>query len=90
VPYKKSRTAVIELRNISVLPLITKKAKTKSLFVSRSSLDVTSEDLQEDLEEQVKASSFLCTKLKTKVNTSTSFYISVKEDDFPSINNTRV
>jgi hypothetical protein len=78
------------VRNTSTLPVIAKKAKRMSLFVSRFSPEVTAQDIEKSLEDQLKISSLTCTRLKTKFSTYASFHICVNEEDFPSTNNTRV
>jgi hypothetical protein len=86
---KKLRTPMIGVRNSSLVT-ISKSVKTKSLFVSRFSPHVTSSDIEESLNEQLKLSSLVCTRLKTKHNTYASFHILVQEDDFSLINNAGV
>jgi hypothetical protein len=63
-----------------------------SLFVSRFSPDVTSEDIKAliNLKEQLKRSSLIYTRLRMKFNTYVSIHISVNEQDFQAINNTSV
>jgi hypothetical protein len=78
------------VRNCSLVT-ISKRVKTKSLFVSLFSPNITSRDIEESLKEQLKLSSIVCTKLKTKYNTYAFFFhISVREGDFTLINNTGV
>jgi hypothetical protein len=90
VASKKSRTPMFGVRNTSTLPVIAKKVKRMSLFVSRFSPEVTAQDMEKSLQDQLKISSLTCTRLKTKFSTYASFHISVNEEDFPSINNTGV
>jgi hypothetical protein len=80
---------MIGVRNSSPVT-VSDRVKTKSLFVSRFSLNVTSRDTEESLNVQLKLSSLVRTRLKTKYNTYASFHISVHEDDFPLIKNTGV
>jgi hypothetical protein len=54
------------------------------------SSNITSRDIEECLNEQLKLFSLFCTKLKTKNNTNASFHISVQENDFPLITSTGV
>jgi hypothetical protein len=72
------------------LSVVAKRVRTKSLFVSRFSTDVTSTDIDKSLNEQLKLTSLTCTRLKTKFNSYASFHISVVQDDFHLINNTSV
>jgi hypothetical protein len=53
VPHKKLRTPVIGARNALALTVATKEAETMSFFVSRYSPDVTAQDIQSSLEEQL-------------------------------------
>jgi hypothetical protein len=46
-----------------------KRVKTKALFVSRCTPDVSGRDAENSLKEQLKLSSTACTKLKTKFST---------------------
>jgi hypothetical protein len=52
--------------------------------------DVSENDIEKSLLEQLKLTLLTCTRLKTKFKSYTSFRISVNEDDFPLINNTGV
>jgi hypothetical protein len=61
-----------------------------SLFVSRFSPEVTVQDVEKSLEDQLKVSSLTCTRLKTKFSAYASCHNYVNEEDFPSINNTGV
>jgi hypothetical protein len=90
VASKKSITPIVGVRNTSTLPVIAKKAKRMSLFVSRFSLEVTAQDIEKSLENQLKISSLTCTRLKIKFSTYASFHISANEEYFPAINNTGV
>ena len=87
---KKHRTPMIGVRNSSSLPIIARRVKTKSLFVSRFSPDVKCIDIENSLKEQLLLKSLVCTRLKTKFNTYASFHVSVAEEDFPLINNVGV
>jgi hypothetical protein len=88
VASKKLRTPMFVVRNTTTLPVIAKKEKCTSLFVSHFRPEVTAQDIEKSLEDQLKLSSFTCTRLKTKFSTYASFDIFVNEEDFPSINNT--
>jgi hypothetical protein len=87
---RKFRTPMYGVLNSSSLPVVSKRVKTKALFVSRFSTEVSAHDVENSLKEQLKLSSIVCTKLKTKFNTYASFHISVTEDDIPLIHNTGV
>jgi hypothetical protein len=67
-----------------------KKERTKALFVSRFSPEVTTDDVQKSLKEQLSLKMLDCTRLKTKFNSYASFHISVTEDEFPLINDASV
>jgi hypothetical protein len=67
-----------------------KTVKTKALFVSRFSPDVTSVETENSLKEQLLLKSLVCTRLKTKFSTYASFHVSVAEEDFPLISNVGV
>jgi hypothetical protein len=64
--------------------------RSKSLFVSRFSPDVTAADVESSLQDQLQLTSLVCTRLKTKHNSYASFHISVAEDDFHLVNNAEV
>jgi hypothetical protein len=90
VASKKSRTPMFGVRNTSTLPVIAKKAKSMSLFVSCFSPEVTAQDIEKLLQDQLKISSLTCIRLKTKFSNYVSFHISINEEDFLSLNNTGV
>jgi hypothetical protein len=69
---------------------VTKKERTKAIFVSRFCPDVTTDDVVTSLKEQLSLKKLSCTRLKTKFSTYASFHVSVLEDEFPLINNTGV
>jgi hypothetical protein len=46
--------------------------------------------VHKSLTEQLSLKNLVCTRLKTKFNSHSSFHISVTEDEFPLINNTGV
>jgi hypothetical protein len=87
---RKFGTPIYGLCNSSSLPVVSKRVKTKALFVWRFSPEVSARDVEHSLKEQPKLSSIVCTKLKTKFNAYASFHVSVAEDDFPLIHNTGV
>jgi hypothetical protein len=66
------------------------KARSKSLFVSRFSPDVTAFDVENLLNAQLQLASLSCTRLKSKHDSYSSFHVSVTEDYFNLINNTAV
>jgi hypothetical protein len=72
------------------LPVISKKERTKALFVSRFSPEVTAEDVHKSLKEQLSLKKLVCTRLKTKFISYASFHISVMEDEFSLINDVGV
>jgi hypothetical protein len=84
------RTLMHGVRNSSSLPVVSKRPKTKALFVSRFSPEVSASDVENSLKEQLKLSLVVCTKLKTRYNSYASFHMSVTGDDFPLIHNTGV
>jgi hypothetical protein len=81
---------VIGVRNCTSLPIASKKERSKALFVSRFSPEVTTVDAEKSLEEQLNLKRLICTRLKTKFNSYTSFHVLVNEGDFHLINNTGV
>jgi hypothetical protein len=86
----KPRTLLIGNKNGSSLPTVPKRVRTKALFVSRFSPEVSSADVEQSLKDQLELASLKCTKLKTKYDSYSSFHISVSEDDFHLINNADV
>lgn len=89
-PPMKPRTLLIGNKNGSSLPTVPKRVRTKALFVSRFSPEVSSADVEQSLKDQLELASLKCTKLKTKYNSYSSFHISVSEDDFHLVNNADV
>jgi hypothetical protein len=89
-PQKSSRMPLFGSKGSSSLPTVQKKIRTKALFVTRFTQDVSSSDVEQSLKEQMELTHLTCTKLKTKFNSYSSFHISVAEDDFDRINNTDV
>jgi hypothetical protein len=73
----------------SLSPVIRKPERTKALFVSRFSLKVT-DDISKALKEQLSLKILVCTKLRTKFNSYSSFHRSVTEDEFSLTNNAAV
>jgi hypothetical protein len=87
---KRHKTTKIGVRNSSSLHIIAGRVKTKALFVSRFSPDVTSTDRENFLKEQLLLKSLVCTWLKTKFSIYATFLVSVTEKNFPLINNVGV
>jgi hypothetical protein len=87
---KSRRQPLIGVRNSTSLPAVTKKQRTKAIFISRFCPDVTTDDVVTSLKEQLSLKKLVCTRLKTKFSTYASFHVSVLEDEFPPINNTGV
>lgn len=87
---KQRRQPLIGVRNSASLPVISKKERSKALFVSRFSPEVTTSDIEASLKEQLRLKNLVCTRLKTKFSSYSSFHVSVNEDEFPLINNTGV
>jgi hypothetical protein len=85
---KHCRQPLIGICNSPLLPIISKQARSKTLFVSRFCPGVSADDTEKSLEEQLSLKKLVCTRLKTKFNTYASFHVSVIEDDFPLLNNT--
>jgi hypothetical protein len=52
--------------------------------------EVTAEDVEKSLKEQLSFKRLVCTRLRTKYNSYASFHISVTENEFPLINSTGV
>jgi hypothetical protein len=86
---KKPRIIKFGERNSS-LPVVQRRVRSKSLFVSRFSPDVTATNVEKSLWDQMQLTFLVCTRLKTKHNSYASFHISVAEDGFHLINNTGV
>ncbi|KAJ4438393.1 hypothetical protein ANN_14338 [Periplaneta americana] len=87
--YKKREPKVGTLAssNIEMAP---ERIKTKSLFVSRFSSKVNSNNIEDSLKNQLQLRSLAVTKLKTKYQSYSSFHITVDVRDFDSINNPEV
>jgi hypothetical protein len=86
-PPRKTRTPLFGMKSGSSLSTVPKRMRTKALFVSRFSPDVSSADVERSLKDQLELASLTYTKLKTKFNSYSSFHIAVSEDDFHLINN---
>jgi hypothetical protein len=87
---KPRRQPLIGVRNSTSLPIVLKKERSKALFVSRFCPEVTADEVEKSVKEQLSIKKLACTRPKTKFNTYSSFHVSVIEDDFPLINNTGV
>jgi predicted HicB family RNase H-like nuclease len=72
------------------LPTVPRQARSKGLFISRLSPEVSANDIEKSLKEQLSLKKLVCTTLKAKFNTYASFHVSVFEDEFPLINNTGI
>jgi hypothetical protein len=85
-PLTKPRPLLIGNKSGSSLSTVPKRVRTKALFVSRFSPEVSSAEVEQSLNDQLELVSLKCTRLKTKYNSYSSFHISVSEDDFDLIN----
>jgi hypothetical protein len=88
--YRHRREPCIGASSSLSLPVIRKPERTKALFVSRFSLEVMADDVSKTLKEQLSLRRLVCTKLRTKFDSYSSFHISVTEDESSLINNTAV
>jgi hypothetical protein len=78
------------IRSDSSLTTVQKRVRTKALFVSRFSPDVSLAGVEQSLKVQLELAFLTSTKLKTKLNSYSSFHISVSQGDFHLITNTGV
>jgi hypothetical protein len=78
------------VRNSASLPIVSKRERSKALFVSRFSTQGTAADVEKSLKGQLSLKKLVCTRFKTKFNAYASFHISINEEDLPLINNTGV
>jgi hypothetical protein len=53
---RQPKITVIGVRNTSTLPVVSKQVRTKALFLSRFSPEVSSRDIENSLKEQLKLS----------------------------------
>jgi hypothetical protein len=67
-PPRTSRTPLFGNKSGSSLSTVPKRVRTKALFVSRFSPEVSSADVEKSLKDQLELASLKCTKLKTKYN----------------------
>jgi hypothetical protein len=51
---------------------------------------VSASDIEKSLKEQLKLTSLVCSRLKSKFDSYASFHVSVSEDDFPLTNNSGI
>jgi hypothetical protein len=72
------------------LPIISKQESSKALIVSRFSPEVSADDAKNSSKEQLSLKKLVCTRLKIKFYTYARFHVSVIEDEFSLISNTRV
>ena len=86
----KNNHPLLGVRNSSSIPMAQLKPRKKSLFVSRFDPSVQAETIKTSLIEQIKLESLECVRLKTKKQGYASFHISVKEEEFPLLNNSTV
>nr|CAD7201566.1 unnamed protein product [Timema douglasi] len=88
-PAQRSRARKLLTGNKTATDLqtVNRVFKKKSLFVTRFSPEISSLAIQSYLTKELNLDYLVCSKLKTKFNSYSSFHISVKEDDFPMINN---
>jgi hypothetical protein len=75
VKNKQRRQPLIGVRNCVSLPVVSKRERSRALFVSRFSPEVTTVDIEESLKEQLSLKRLVCTRLKTKFNTYASFHV---------------
>jgi hypothetical protein len=87
VTVKHRRQPLIGVWNTVSLPSISKKGRFKAPFVSRFSPEVTTDDAERSLKEQLSLQKLGRCRLETKFNTYASFHVWVIEDEFPLINN---
>jgi hypothetical protein len=71
--FKHRRQPCIGASSSLSLPVIRKPERTKALFVSRFSPEVTADDVSKTLKEQLSLKRLVCTKLKTKFDSYSSF-----------------
>jgi hypothetical protein len=67
-----------------------KEGKVQNFLMSRFSPEVTADDAEKSLKEQLNLKKLVCTRLKSKFNIYASLNVSVIEDEFPLIHNTGV
>ncbi|PNF15465.1 hypothetical protein B7P43_G17548 [Cryptotermes secundus] len=79
---KLHREPLIGISSSQSLPVVKKAERSKALSVSRFSPEVTADDVHKSLKEQLSLKQLVCTRLKTKFNSYSSFHISVLEDVF--------
>jgi hypothetical protein len=72
---RKFMTPMYGVHNSSSLPAVSKRVRTKALFVSRFSMEVSTHDIQNSLKAQLKHSSIVCTKPITKFHTYASSHV---------------
>jgi hypothetical protein len=71
--FKHRRESASVLAALYSLPVIRKPERTKVLFVSCFSPEVTADDVSKMLKEQLSLKKLVCTKLRTKFNSYSSF-----------------
>jgi hypothetical protein len=60
------------------------------IIIKNNSPEVTADDGEWSLKEQLSLKKYVCTRLKTKIITYASFHVSVIENEFPLIRNTDI
>jgi hypothetical protein len=84
------RQPLVGARNSASLPVITKEQRFRAPSFSRFSPEVTADDVEKSLKEQLSIKNLVCKRLKTKFSTYASFHVSVIEDEFSLISNNGV
>jgi hypothetical protein len=87
---KQRRQPLIGVRTSASLPVVLRKERSKTLFVSRFNPEVLAVDIEKSFKDQLSLKRLVYSRLKTKFNAYASFHVSVNEDEFPLINSTGV
>jgi hypothetical protein len=87
---KLRRQPLTGVRNSANLQIVSRKERSKALFVSSFSPEVSASDIENSLKQQISLKMLVCTRLKTKFNSYSLFHVSFNEEDFPLINNTGI
>jgi hypothetical protein len=87
---KQHRQPLIGVRNCVSLPVVSKKERSKALFILCFSPEVVTVEVEKSLREQLSLNRLVCARLRTKFNSYASLHVLVNEDDFPLDNSTGV
>jgi hypothetical protein len=70
-----SRQPLTGVRNSALLPTVSRQVRSKGLFVSRFSPELSAYGIEKSLKKQLSLKKLVCTRFKTKFNTYAFFHV---------------